>query len=50
MAWTEIPSTLNVTSSREEQTWYFITAIATSLDTKFAPLSEAVSQWSDAVK
>ena len=43
MVWSELevnkPLTIKATS--EEQTWYYITSIATNLDTKFNPLSEA---------
>ena len=49
--WTELdvnkPLTIKATS--EEQTWYFITSIATNLDTKFNPLSEALFQWDEAM-
>ena len=51
MAWSELevnkPLTIKATS--EEQTWYYITSIATNLDTKFNPLSEALFQWDEAV-
>ena len=49
--WTELdvnkPLTIKATS--EEQTWYFFTSIATNLDTKFNPLSEALFQWDEAM-
>ena len=51
MVWTEVetskPLTIKLTS--EEQTWYFITSIATNLDTKFNPLTEALYQWDEAI-
>ena len=51
MVWSELevnkPLTIKATS--EEQTWYYITSIATNLDTKFNPLSEALFQWDEAV-
>ena len=51
MVWSELevnkPLTIKATS--EEQTWYYITSIATNLDTKFNPLSEALFQWEEAV-
>ena len=51
MVWSELevnkPLTIKATS--EEQTWYYITSIATNLDTKFNPLSEALFQWDGAV-
>ncbi|XP_068683717.1 protein-glucosylgalactosylhydroxylysine glucosidase-like isoform X1 [Montipora foliosa] len=40
---------LIISNSSEEQTWYYITSIATNLDTKFNPLSEALRQWDDAM-
>lgn len=51
MVWSELevnkPLTIKATS--EEQIWYYITSIATNLDTKFNPLSEALFQWDEAV-
>ena len=40
---------LTINNSSEEQTWYYITSIATNLDTKFNPLSEALYQWDEAM-
>ena len=40
---------LIITASAKEQTWYYITSIATNLDTKFNPLSEALYQWDEAM-
>ena len=47
--WTKLQKTLTVKATSEEQTWYFITSIATSLDTKFNPLAEALYQWDAAM-
>ncbi|KAK2553759.1 Protein-glucosylgalactosylhydroxylysine glucosidase [Acropora cervicornis] len=46
IAWTypDPDHPINISSSSKEQTWYFITSLATSLDTKFNPLSEALNQ------
>lgn len=41
--------TLTIKRSSEEQSWLYITSIATNLDTKFNPLSEALQQWDEAV-
>ena len=51
IAWTypDPNELLTITSSPEEQTWYYITSIATNLDTKFNPLSEALYQWDEAM-
>ena len=40
---------ITITASSQEQTWYYITSIATNLDTKFNPLSEALYQWDEAM-
>jgi len=40
---------LTITASPKEQTWYYITSIATNLDTKFNPLTEALNQWDEAM-
>ena len=40
---------LIITASPKEQTWYYITSIATNLDTKFNPLIEALYQWDEAM-
>jgi len=40
---------ITITASSQEQTWYYITSIATNLDTKFNPLREALYQWDDAM-
>lgn len=47
--WTKLQKTLTVKATCEEQTWYFITSIATSLDIKFNPLAEALYQWDAAM-
>ena len=51
MVWSELEvnKPLNIKATSEEQTWYYITSIATNLDTKFNPLSEALFQWDEAV-
>ncbi|XP_032235851.2 protein-glucosylgalactosylhydroxylysine glucosidase isoform X2 [Nematostella vectensis] len=50
VVWSDVPSTLLVNKLTEKQTWTFITAMTTSLDTKFEPLNEALSQWHDAYR
>lgn len=40
---------LTIKASPKEQTWYYITSIATNLDTKFNPLVEALNQWDEAM-
>ena len=40
---------LTIKATFEKQTWYYITSIATNLDTKFNPLSEALYQWDEAM-
>jgi len=40
---------LTITATPKEQTWYYITSIATNLDTKFNPLTEALNQWDEAM-
>ena len=51
MVWTKVEGGKSVTiqATTEEQTWYYITSIATNLDTKFNPLSEALYQWDEAM-
>jgi len=51
MVWTKVEATqpLVIKATSEEQTWYYITSIATNLDTKFNPLSEALYQWDEAI-
>lgn len=51
MVWTRVETTqpLVIQATPEEQTWYYITSIATNLDTKFNPLSEALYQWDEAI-
>ena len=51
MVWTKVETTqpLVIKATSEEQTWYYITSIATNLDTKFNPLSEALYQWDEAI-
>ena len=50
VVWSEIPSVLTATRSRKQQTWYFITAVTSSLDTKFDPLNEALRIWTGAAR
>ena len=40
---------LKIKRSSEEQRWFYVTSIATNLDTKFNPLSEALYQWDEAL-
>ena len=51
MVWTEVETSkpLTIKATSEEQTWYYITSIATNLDTKFNPLTEALNQWDEAM-
>jgi len=51
MVWTKVETTqpLVIKATSEEQTWYYITSIATNLDTKFNPLHEALYQWDEAI-
>ena len=47
VVYSPVPKNLTV-GPASSVTWYFITAIATSLDTKFAPLSEATRHFIEA--
>ena len=51
MVWTEVETSqpLTIKATSERQTWYYITSIATNLDTKFNPLIEALYQWDEAM-
>jgi len=47
LAFHDIPETIEIGAS-EWRTWYLLSAVATSVDTRFDPWRQAEGQWKEA--